>query len=103
VPAATPTRTMPADSAPMAPPATTRTAGRAGVSTTTKQTRYPLTGAHRALQCHGCHTSRAVEKVSAPDTCYACHGKDDVHDGAFGRACEKCHTTVSFRQGLSRQ
>jgi len=68
-----------------------------------KQTRYPLTGAHRALQCHGCHTTRAVVKVSAPDTCYACHGKNDVHDGAFGRACEKCHTTVSFRQGLSRQ
>ena len=68
-----------------------------------KQTPYPLTGAHRALQCHACHKLSTVAKVTAPSTCHACHGQNDVHDGAFGRACEKCHTTVSFRQGLARQ
>ena len=64
---------------------------------------HPLTGAHRALQCHACHTVSRAAKVSAPSTCYACLGRNEVHDGAFGRACEKCHTTVSFRQGLARQ
>jgi hypothetical protein len=68
-----------------------------------KQTPYPLTGAPRALQCHACHATSTVATVSAPGTCHPCHGQDDVHDGGFGRACEKCHTTVSFRQGLARQ
>jgi hypothetical protein len=68
-----------------------------------KQIPYPLTGAHRALQCHACHKTSTVAKVSAPRTFCACHGQNDVHEGAFGRACEKCHTTVSFRQGLGRQ
>lgn len=68
-----------------------------------QQTRYPLTGAHRALTCHACHKTTTVAKASAPTMCHACHSQDDRHDGAFGRACEKCHTTVSFRQGLGRQ
>ena len=68
-----------------------------------QQTRYPLTGAHRALTCHACHKTTTVAKASAPTMCHACHSQDDRHDGAFGRACEKCHTAVSFRQGLGRQ
>jgi hypothetical protein len=68
-----------------------------------KQIRDPLSGAHRALPCHACHTVSTAAKVSAPSTCCACHGQNGVHDGAFGRACEKCHTTASFRQGLARQ
>jgi hypothetical protein len=67
-----------------------------------KQSPYP--GAQRALQCHACHKAGTLAKVSAPSTRCACHGRDDdVHDGTVGRACEKCHTTVSFRQGLARQ
>jgi hypothetical protein len=68
-----------------------------------KQIPYPLTGAHRALQCHARHKTSTVAKVSAPSRFCACHGQNDVHEGAFGRTCEKCHTTVSFRQGLGRQ
>lgn len=68
-----------------------------------KQTRYLLTGAHRALQCHACHKATNVARVTAPTNCYGCHSRDDAHDGAFGRACEKCHDTNSFKQGLSRR
>ena len=68
-----------------------------------KQTRYPLTGAHQALQCHACHKETNAARVTAPTNCYGCHNRDDAHDGAFGRACEKCHNTHSFKQGLSRR
>jgi hypothetical protein len=64
-----------------------------------RQTKYPLTGAHRGLDCHACHTTKNVAKVSLQTTCYGCHRLDDIHQGSFGRACERCHTTSSFRQG----
>ena len=64
-----------------------------------RQTSYPLTGAHRGLDCHACHNQRDVVKVSAPTGCYDCHKRDDAHDGGFGRACEKCHNTSTFKQG----
>lgn len=68
-----------------------------------KQTGYPLTGAHHALECHACHRQTNVAKVTAPTNCYGCHKQDDAHQGAFGRACEKCHDTNTFKQGLGRQ
>jgi hypothetical protein len=37
-------------------------------------------------------------KAVLPMTCSSCHGKDDVHDGAFGRQCDKCHGVDSFKQ-----
>ena len=62
-----------------------------------KATRFALRGGH------ACHKTTAVAKASAPTVCHARHSQDDRQDGAFGRACEKCHTTVSFTQGLGRQ
>ncbi len=67
------------------------------------QTKYPLTGAHRGLNCHACHVTRNVQSVVAPTDCYSCHRQDDTHQGSFGRACERCHTTVSFKQVGRRQ
>jgi len=66
------------------------------------QTRYPLTGAHRGLNCHGCHAIKNVTKIALPTDCYSCHREDDAHRGSFGRACERCHTTSSFKQGRPR-
>jgi hypothetical protein len=68
-----------------------------------EQTAYPLPGAHRALERHACLKAGMAGKASAPGTCHACHGQENGHNGAFGWACEKCHTTVSIRQGLGRQ
>ncbi len=63
-----------------------------------KQTHYPLTGAHRGLDCHACHVTKNVTKIVTPKDCYACHRKDDEHRGSFGPLCERCHTTKSFSQ-----
>jgi len=30
-------------------------------------------------------------------TCASCHDDRDVHQGSFGRACESCHVTSSFK------
>ena len=62
------------------------------------QTKYPLTGAHRDLNCHACHVTRNASSVVTPTDCYSCHRQDDAHQGSFGRACERCHTTASFKQ-----
>jgi hypothetical protein len=62
------------------------------------QTRYPLTGAHRGLQCHACHATKNAVKIAPPQNCYSCHSNDDAHQGNFGRSCERCHTTSSFKQ-----
>ncbi len=66
------------------------------------QTHYPLTGAHRGLDCHACHVTRNVTKITLATDCYACHRKDDVHDGALGRTCDRCHATSSFKQVSKR-
>lgn len=65
-----------------------------------KQTRFALSGAHKGLQCHSCHRDKVGigAKISLATTCYACHAADDAHQGSFGRACETCHTTATFKQ-----
>jgi hypothetical protein len=68
-----------------------------------KQTRYPLTGAHKGLQCYACHRTTTVTKIAVDTTCYACHAHDDTHQGSFGRTCESCHNTTSFKQGGVRR
>lgn len=64
------------------------------------QTRFQLTGAHRALDCKACHVTKNVAKITLPTDCYSCHRQDDAHRGALGRLCERCHTTVSFKQAI---
>lgn len=60
------------------------------------QARYPLTGKHAGISCYACHKAQHAEKVVAPNDCNGCHQKDDVHHGAFGKECGKCHTTKKF-------
>lgn len=63
----------------------------------TKQTQFPLTGAHAKLRCGDCHRE-PTEKIQMPKDCYSCHAADDEHDGKFGRYCERCHNTTDFKQ-----
>lgn len=72
------------------------------------KTTFPLTGAHDAVACSGCHTKvdagvRTFHGTSAD--CASCH--TDVHHGAFDRAgrpkttksgsgCARCHDTNAF-------
>lgn len=60
-----------------------------------KETRFALTGAHRRLNCSDCHRE-PPRKVKLATDCAACHARDDVHVGEFGRQCQRCHTTSSF-------
>lgn len=62
----------------------------------TTQARYPLTGKHATTSCYACHTTKHSAKVVTPKTCNGCHRNDDIHHGAFGTACDKCHTTTKF-------
>jgi hypothetical protein len=61
------------------------------------QTEFKLTGKHKGLACGSCHREKTNGKMSVPSSCYGCHQSDDAHSGGFGRACEKCHNTNSFR------
>lgn len=63
-----------------------------------RQTRFALDGAHRKLDCHACHRKSVDKRPSLPSSCVSCHAGDDVHDGSFGRQCERCHVTSTFRQ-----
>ncbi|QDU83307.1 Class III cytochrome C family protein [Planctomycetes bacterium Pla163] len=73
-------------------------------------TTFPLTGAHVAADCAGCHvpehpelldesTLGAVNFASAESTCAACHA--DAHEGGLAflenaGGCAECHTTTAF-------
>jgi hypothetical protein len=61
-----------------------------------KKTRFALTGAHSKVTCAGCHKQPAHE-VKLSTECASCHANDDVHVGQFGRQCQRCHTSVSFK------
>ena len=64
------------------------------------QTDFALTGVHDDLTCGACHRQRVEEtsQISLGTACGDCHQEDDVHDGEFGRNCERCHTPDSFNQ-----
>jgi len=62
-----------------------------------KSTRFALTGAHASLDCAACH-KRPASEVKLPTDCGSCHVRDDIHFGQFGRQCQRCHTSISFKQ-----
>ncbi|MEZ4705101.1 MAG: cytochrome c3 family protein [Bdellovibrionota bacterium] len=58
-----------------------------------QETKYPLTGSHRNVDCYGCHT----KKTWAPykfSQCTDCHR--DPHRGQYGKNCTNCHNTGSW-------
>ena len=61
------------------------------------QTRFPLTGKHKALICTACH-SKAEDPAKAPVACVSCHRRDDIHKSEFGEDCGQCHITSSFSE-----
>jgi hypothetical protein len=65
------------------------------------RTGFALAGAHRKAQCGECHR-RPPEREKLSSDCITCHQRDDVHAGQFGRNCQRCHTTVTFRSGRAR-
>lgn len=72
-----------------------------------RRTHFKLDGGHRGLHCEACHQRPMPAKVSLTTTCVSCHESDDVHDGGFGKQCDRCHVTSSFKKvragmGLAR-
>jgi hypothetical protein len=61
-----------------------------------KETGFALTGAHAKVACEGCHR-QPPDQVKLSESCVSCHLKDDVHLGQYGRQCQRCHSTVSFK------
>lgn len=71
------------------------------------ETKYPLTGLHRKVDCQKCHrlvTDNKFRDDSAfvrftnvkHQLCSDCH--KDVHKGRFKKACDQCHTTAGWKQ-----
>lgn len=56
------------------------------------QTRFPLTGKHRAVACASCHRESSVR---APMVCSSCH--KDPHAGRLGTTCNNCHSTTGWK------
>lgn len=64
-----------------------------------RRTNFKLTGGHKGIGCYECHkTPSKSKKLATPTACADCHAKDDVHDGGFGRQCERCHVSTSFKE-----
>lgn len=61
-----------------------------------KETGFPLSGRHGKLACADCHKQPA-DQLKLATACASCHSRDDVHLGQYGRQCQRCHTTTSFK------
>jgi hypothetical protein len=76
--------------------------GRCHVPTTWKDVRFdhattgfPLQGSHTKVQCTACHVNGVFK--GTPTECFACHAKDDSHNGQFGTVCSSCHDTSKWQ------
>lgn len=63
-------------------------------------TRFPLSGAHRATTCAGCHADGTYR--GKPTTCVSCHRPEydgttnPPHRSGFPTTCESCHATAAW-------
>ncbi len=62
-----------------------------------RDTKYPLRGKHMQAKCDSCHIGN-LYRDKVPNTCFACHAKDDKHRGQEGKQCESCHNETAWRK-----
>ena len=55
---------------------------------------FKLEGEHAEAACEDCHQGGVYQ--GTPADCYACHQKDDEHNGSFGTDCAACHTPAGW-------
>ncbi|MGB9467476.1 MAG: hypothetical protein WBR10_20375 [Candidatus Acidiferrum sp.] len=68
------------------------------------QNRFPLIGAHAAVDCESCHKGAATGQFQGLSTqCYSCHAQDfktttnpNHVTAAFPTGCEQCHGTNTW-------
>jgi len=65
--------------------------------------RFPLTGAHAAVDCDSCHKNAANSKFQIMSTmCYSCHAAEfksaspNHQTTGFSTTCDQCHTTDNW-------
>jgi hypothetical protein len=61
------------------------------------KTSFRLDGAHNDLACTDCHDHPVDTNLKISAACYTCHSIEDVHDGAFGKQCERCHLSTKWK------
>jgi len=64
------------------------------------KTPFPLLGKHVKADCKDCHKSVLFKE--APSDCYACHKKDDKHEGTLGKGCVDCHAERDWKATSGR-
>ena len=68
------------------------------------QNRFPLIGAHAAVDCESCHKGAATGQFQGLSTqCYSCHANDfkmatnpNHVSAGFSTSCERCHGTNTW-------
>ncbi len=72
---------------------------RFGATFDHNQLSFKLAGKHSRLTCPDCHNGarQLTDFKTAQADCSACHGKDDAHQGAFGKECASCHTPDDWK------
>jgi hypothetical protein len=66
-----------------------------------RRARWPLLGAHARAGCERCHAQPAPKgraTAAVGTRCQDCHQRDDVHDGAFGPQCDRCHGVEDWKR-----
>lgn len=76
------------------------------------RTGWPLAGKHAALKCAECHmprfqTAESAKLLKRKDhakswlglerVCASCHAREDVHRGALGKDCARCHDEKAWK------
>lgn len=56
---------------------------------------FSLTGAHTVMQCGLCHRGPG-QMTGRGEQCGTCHLQDDIHAGAFGNDCGRCHEQLAW-------
>ncbi|MFC0875140.1 hypothetical protein ACE01N_01030 [Saccharicrinis sp. FJH2] len=73
------------------------------ISEVHEMSRFPLTGAHNAIDCYSCHPSASFLQFNVLGIdCYSCHQKDyqattnpDHSEAGYSTQCEVCHSLHS--------
>ncbi|MEP7133711.1 MAG: cytochrome c3 family protein [Chloroflexota bacterium] len=59
------------------------------------KTAFPLIGKHMNQACAACHTNGIFK--GTPKDCFACHAKNDKHNGELGTNCSTCHMPTGWK------
>jgi len=68
-----------------------------------RDARYELEGAHAVVACEKCHIEKNPASLRLPVECVSCHKAEDVHHGAYGTDCGRCHIPDTWKRAFIRR